>query len=85
MLTRLILIGREALMEILGLLEPCSPNPRRNTSKSIFEVSRGGNNAETCCHIVASSLPLCCQLPSQQRSEGNKVATNRYSNAIYLQ
>ena len=44
---RLILVGPRGLMEVLGSVARCSPNPRRNTSKVFFEALRSGNKAET--------------------------------------
>jgi hypothetical protein len=55
---RLIRIGTEALMEILGSVEPSSPNPRRNTSNDFFEALRIGNIVEIRFRFVSSSFPL---------------------------
>jgi hypothetical protein len=46
---RLIRIARRGVLEILGLRELSSPNPRRNTSKEFFEASSSGNKEATCC------------------------------------
>jgi hypothetical protein len=54
---RLIRIRGKAQMEILGSVEPSSPNPRRNTSKSFFEASRSGDK-------TGDMSPLCCHFSS---------------------
>jgi len=73
---RLIRIDRMALMEVLGSVERCSPDPRRNTSKTFFEASRSGNKAATCCssvatlfHLVATLLQLCCHSRSSSSAD----------------
>ncbi len=55
---RLIRIAARGVMEILGLVEPGSPNPRRNTSKEFFEVLLSGYKAETCIRFVSALSPL---------------------------
>jgi hypothetical protein len=55
---RLIRIRTGALMEVLGSVERCSPDPRRNTSKEFFEASPSGDKAETCILIVSTLSPL---------------------------
>ena len=55
---RFLYVGTEALMEILGSVEPSSPNPRRNTSKEFFDVLRTGNKVEIRFRFVSSSFPL---------------------------
>ena len=55
---RLIRIRTKVLMEVLGSLERCSPDPRRNTSKDFFEASPSGDKAETCIRFVSSLSPL---------------------------
>ena len=52
---RLIRIRTKVLMEVLGSLERCSPDPRRNTSKDFFEASPSGQKRR---HVSASS-PVC--------------------------
>jgi hypothetical protein len=58
------------VLDVLGTVEPSSPEPRRNTSKSFFEASRSGNKTGNmlplCCHFVAASVP-------QPWSRGNKT------------
>ncbi len=56
----------EALREIPGLVPS---NPRRNTSGTLFEVLRTGNNYATRCSLVADLLPLSLGIV-------NRVATN---------
>ncbi len=65
-LRRLICIAMEALREIPGLVPS---NPRRNTSGTLFEVLRTGNNYATRCSLVADLLPLSLGIV-------NRVATN---------
>ncbi len=67
---RVIRVAERGVMEILGLVEPDSPNPRRNTSKNSFEVLQNGNREATRCRLVAVSLPLCCRFHS--RSAGKR-------------
>jgi len=55
---RLILIATRGVMEILGSVEPSSPNPRRNTSKDFFEALRGGNIVEIRLRFISSPFPL---------------------------
>jgi|WetSurMetagenome_2_1015567.scaffolds.fasta_scaffold248922_3 hypothetical protein len=55
---RFLYVGTEALMEILGSVEPSSPNPRRNTSKEFFDVLRRGDKVDTCLRFVSSLSPL---------------------------
>lgn len=45
-------------MEVLGSVEHGSSEPRRNTSKRLFESAQSGNKAATCCRFVATLLPL---------------------------
>jgi len=47
-------IPPEALMEVLGSVERCSPDPRRNTSKKVFEVLRSGDEVDTCLRSVST-------------------------------
>ena len=51
---RLIRIGTEAFMEILGLVPS---NPRRNTSGTLFEVLRIGNIIEIRFRLISSLFP----------------------------
>jgi hypothetical protein len=55
---RLFRVATRGVREILGSVEPSSPNPRRNTSKDFFEVLRRGNKTATCCSFVADLLRL---------------------------
>jgi hypothetical protein len=55
---RLIRVARRGVLEILGLEEPGSPNPRRNTSKEFFEPPPSGDKAETCIRFVSTLSPL---------------------------
>ena len=48
-------IAKRAQLEILGLVPS---NPRRNTSKEIFESLRSGDKVETCIRSVSSLYPL---------------------------
>ena len=64
---RLIRIRTMALMEVLGSGSRCSPDPRRNTSKTFFEAFGSHNKAATCCSFVVvlkrladTLLQLCC-------------------------
>ena len=43
---RLTRIRTMALLEVLGSVERCSPDPRRNTSKEFFEAFWSGKKAE---------------------------------------
>ncbi len=65
---RVIRVDKRGVMEILGLVEPDSPNPRRNTSKDFFEVLQNGNREATRCHFVAASI-------QDPQTRGNKAAT----------
>lgn len=71
---RFIYVGTEALMEILGSVEPSSPNPRRNTSKDFFEALRSGDNVATCCRFVADLLPLSPVFLTQAATIVQRVA-----------
>jgi hypothetical protein len=55
---RLIRVRPKNLMEVLGSVERCSPDPRRNTSKDFFETSSSGDKAETCIRFVSALSPL---------------------------
>ena len=65
---RLIRIRTKVLMEVLGSLERCSPDPRRNTSKDFFEASLSGNKEETRFHFISTSEGFCV-------GSGNKAET----------
>ena len=60
----LIHVGRSALLEVLGLAERCSPNPRRNTSKEFFETLWSGNKADTCFRFCFRLVSGCFQCVS---------------------
>jgi hypothetical protein len=72
---RLIRVARRGVLEILGLEEPGSPNPRRNTSNEMFEALTSGNKAETCIRL----FPLCIRFVSASThihpTSGNKQET----------
>lgn len=69
---RLILIATRGAMEILGLLEPSSPNPRRNTSNDFFEVLRGGDKVDTCPLFVSTLSPLFVQFAAKVDTKGRQ-------------
>lgn len=54
----LIWFGPRVLMEVLGSVEPSSPNPRRNTSKDFFEALGSGGKVDTCLRFVSTLSPL---------------------------
>ncbi len=54
----LIRVGTEAQVEVLGSVDPGSPNPRRNTSKLGFEPWLSGDKVETCLRFVSTQSPL---------------------------
>ena len=54
----LMQFGAKTLLEVLGSVERCSPDPRRNTSKEFFEAFRIGDKADTCYRFVSSPSPL---------------------------
>ena len=71
---RCICIAKRGVMEILGSVEPSSPNPRRNTSKEFFDVLRSGDKVATCCKIVADLLPLSLIILNQAATIVQRVA-----------
>jgi hypothetical protein len=58
-------IAKRGVMEILGSVEPSSPNPRRNTSKEFFDVLRRGDKVDTCLRFVSSLSPLLGKFSKQ--------------------
>jgi hypothetical protein len=64
---RLIRIRTGALMEVLGSLERCSPDPRRNTSKDFFEASPSGNKEETRFHFISTSEGFCVEVEIKRK------------------
>jgi hypothetical protein len=75
-------IPPDALMEVLGSVEPSSPNPRRNTSKSFFEESVSGDKADSCFLFVATlSLPLSI-FAGKWIQRGNKAETRFHFETI---
>jgi hypothetical protein len=64
---RLIRIRTGALMEVLGSLERCSPDPRRNTSKDFFEASLSGNKEETRFHFISTSEGFCVEVEIKRK------------------
>ena len=71
---RCICIAKRGVMEILGSVEPSSPNPRRNTSKEFFDVLRSGDKVATCCRFVADLLPLSTNILNQAATIVQRVA-----------
>jgi hypothetical protein len=67
-------IAKRGVMEILGSVEPSSPNPRRNTSKEFFDVLRSGDIVATCCKFVAELLPLSLIILNQAATNLQRVA-----------
>jgi hypothetical protein len=74
---RLIVIGTEALMDILGLEENTRvviltffpSNPRRNTSRKESESSRSGDKADTYFHFVSALYPLSPEIREEVDTE----------------
>jgi hypothetical protein len=77
---RFLYVGTEALMEILGPVEPSSPNPRRNTSKDFFDVLRSGDKVATCCKFVADLLPPSLIILNQAATIVQRVAALQVPN-----
>jgi hypothetical protein len=73
-LHRLICIATEALREIPGLVPS---NPRRNTSGTLFEVSRSGNNYATRCRLVADLFPLSLGIVNRAATIMQHVAVSQ--------
>jgi hypothetical protein len=72
---RVIRIRGKALMEILGSVEPSSPNPRRNTSKSFFEALQRGDKTgdmSPLCRLFSSS-------PANNRRQNRRHVANSES------
>jgi hypothetical protein len=44
------------VLKVLGTVEPSSPEPRRNTSKSFFEISVSGDKADTSLQFAIAYL-----------------------------
>jgi hypothetical protein len=70
-----ILIATRGLLEILGSVEPSSPNPRRNTSKEYFEAHQSGDEADTCCRSVSTLSPFLPKPTRKWIQRGNKAET----------
>ncbi len=70
----LICIVTKALKEIPGLVPS---NPRRNTSGTLFEVSRPGNNYATRCSLVADLFPLSLGIVNRAATIMQHVAVSQ--------
>jgi len=73
----LIRVGTKALVEVLGLVDQWSPNPRRNTSNETVEVLRSGDKEETCFRLVSTLSPLLGAYPQKadtKRKQGGYMS-----------
>ncbi len=73
----LIRVDTEALLEVLGSVDPRSPNPRRNTSNGSVEGLRSGDKAATCFLFVSTLSPLLGAYPQKadtKRKQGGYVS-----------
>jgi hypothetical protein len=73
----LIRVDTEAPLEVLGLVDQWSPNPRRNTSNETVEVLRSGDKEETCFRLVSTLSPLLGAYPQKadtKRKQGGYMS-----------
>ena len=80
----LMQFGAKTLLEVLGSVERCSPDPRRNTSKEFFEKFRSGDEVETSLRLVSAPSPLCLRSTEEVTKSRDKADTlSSYERSIF--
>ncbi len=79
-------IGREALLEVLGLVDPRSPDLRRNTSTLRCESFRSGDKVDPWLRFVSTLAPLVGEfieeVDPKRRQSGSMSPLPHYLSAI---